>query len=230
MLSRPEAGNPNSLQWIRADFPEEPPFKNNTNKTYLVNLKTETAKGQRRAKNTSPLPNRHFSLVFLFPALSGSPSSPLSTGQHQESHTPPPGAVLPWHLGDYLPRSQPRHSASCWSTLRSTFCAKPLLVPIPLSSVPDGTGSSLIAAGRWQEWVRWPKSPLYSDISRHSRKPLRSHCPDANNNSIPKPMPEAEELLIGSDLLKWTNRCSIEKRLQILESIYLPINCTLNMR
>lgn len=33
--------------------------------TYLVNLKRETAKGQRRAKNTSPLPNRHFSLVFL---------------------------------------------------------------------------------------------------------------------------------------------------------------------
>ena len=88
MLSRPEAGKPNSLWWIRADFPEEPPFKNNTNKmTYLVNLKTETAKGQRRAKNTSPLPNIHFSLVFLFPALSGSPSSPLSTGQHQESQT-----------------------------------------------------------------------------------------------------------------------------------------------
>lgn len=34
------------------------------------------------------------------------------------------------------------------------------------------------------------------------RKPLRSHCPDAKNNSIPEPMPEAEELLIGSDLLK----------------------------
>lgn len=116
--------------------------------TYLVNLKRETAKGQRRAKNTSPLYPTDTSPGFPFPFLSVSPSSPLSTGQHQESQSPPPGAVLPWHLGDYLPRSQPRGSASCWGTLRSTFCARPLLVPIPWSSVPDGTGSSLTAAGR----------------------------------------------------------------------------------
>lgn len=131
--------------------------------TYLVNLKAVTAKGQRRAKNTSPLPKINFSLVFFFlPSLDPPPlHRPQVCTRKVRPHLP----ALYYH-GTWViisPGLSPGAAppAGVHSGVPS---AKPLLVPIPLSSVPDGTGSSLIAAGRWQECVRWPKSPFHSDI------------------------------------------------------------------
>lgn len=117
--------------------------------TYLVNLKAVTAKEQRRAKTPSPLPNVHFSLVFFFlPSLDPPPlHRPQVCPRKGRPHLP----ALYYH-GTWVvisPGLSPgaAHPAGVHSGVHSV----PPLVPIPLSSVPDGTGSLLIAAGRWQE-------------------------------------------------------------------------------
>ena len=150
--------------------------------TYLVNLKAVTAKGQRRAKTTSPLPNVHFSLVFFFlPSLDPPPlHHPQVCPRKGRPHLP----ALYYH-GTWVvisPGLSPGavHPAGVHSGVHSV----PLRVPIPLSSVPEGTGSSLIAAGRWQEWIRWPKSPFHADILKAATGSQRWQVDFVLNNGL----------------------------------------------
>lgn len=64
----------------------------------------ERAKGKRRVKSSH---STSLSLVFFRLLLQTSHSRTPSLCQNQESQKPPPRAVFPGHLSDYLPRSPP---------------------------------------------------------------------------------------------------------------------------